>query len=320
MPQVPFRQLPFRRVLVATTVFGALAATSACGGGDSPETASASDPKPLSTASSADASPSASASASPSPSGSPSTSASPSVSGSAGEESADAAAGSGGAGSGSGSGSGSGGAAEDGGGAPEPASAPDFPVPVSVGDATQLITVDSRGSYATVTAWAKGASGWKKQFGTSQGRVGSNGVTPGSSRQQGTWTTPGGTYTITEGFGVQSSGTAMPYTVVDDRHWWVQDPESKFYNQMHTAEGGDFPLTESGERGSEHLVNYPSRYANALVIDFNRWPAVRGRGAGIFLHINGSGATAGCVSVPRATMERIMSWVEPSRHPRIAID
>ncbi|MER5306555.1 hypothetical protein ABT034_01980 [Streptomyces sp. NPDC002773] len=31
-----------------------------------------------------------------------------------------------------------------------------------------------------------------------------------------------------------------------DRHWWVQDPESKFYNRMHTAEGADFPLTESG--------------------------------------------------------------------------
>lgn len=119
---------------------------------------------------------------------------------------------------------------------------------------------------------------------------------------------------------MESSGTAMPYTVVDERHWWVQDPESKFYNQMHTAEGGDFPRTESGERGSEHLVNYPVRYANALVIDFNRGPAVRGRGAGIFLHINGSGATAGCVSVPRATMERSMSWIEPGHHPRIAID
>ncbi|MEU5058533.1 hypothetical protein ACFC18_48295 [Streptomyces sp. NPDC056121] len=44
-----------------------------------------------------------------------------------------------------------------------------------------------------------------------------------------------------------------------------------------------------------------------------------GRGAGIFLHVNGSGATAGCVSVPRATTDRIMSWVQPGAHPRIAI-
>ncbi|MFC9746104.1 L,D-transpeptidase family protein [Streptomyces niveus] len=206
--------------------------------------------------------------------------------------------------------------ADDKGAAP---SKPDFPVPVDVGNATQLITVKASGSYATVTAWAKGASGWKAQFSTASGRVGSNGVTDGATRRQNTYTTPTGTYTMTEGFGVEAGGTAMPYTVVDRTHWWVQDPESKFYNQMHTEAGADFPLTESGERGSEHLINYPTQYAKALVINFNRWPAAPGRGAGIFLHINGSGATAGCVSVPRSTMDRIMGWITPAAHPRIAI-
>ncbi|MFD4650256.1 L,D-transpeptidase family protein [Streptomyces sp. NPDC058441] len=203
--------------------------------------------------------------------------------------------------------------------APAPGSAPDFPVPVEVGNATQVITVKSSGSYATVTAWAKGSAGWKAVLSTSAGRVGSNGVVPGSTRRQSTYTTPSGTYTLTEGFGVEAGGTNMPYTRVDSTQWWVEDPESKFYNSMHTAAGADFPLTESGDRGSEHLVNYPTQYAKALVINFNRWPAVPGRGAGIFLHVNGSGATAGCVSVPRATMDRIMSWVQPGAHPRIAI-
>lgn len=203
--------------------------------------------------------------------------------------------------------------------APAPGSAPDFPVPVEVGNATQVITVKSSGSYATVTAWAKGAAGWKPVVSTSAGRVGSNGVVPGSTRRQSTYTTPSGTYTLTEGFGVEAGGTNMPYTHVDSTQWWVEDPESKFYNSMHTAAGADFPLTESGDRGSEHLINYPTQYAKALVINFNRWPAVPGRGAGIFLHVNGSGATAGCVSVPRATMDRIMSWVQPGAHPRIAI-
>ncbi|MBC9717160.1 L,D-transpeptidase family protein [Streptomyces sp. TRM66268-LWL] len=197
--------------------------------------------------------------------------------------------------------------------------APDFPVPVEVGNATQLITVKSAGSYATVTAWAKGEAGWKSVLSTTAGRVGSNGVVPGATRRQNTYTTPGGTYTLTEGFGVEAGGTSMPYTRVNSTHWWVQDPESKFYNQMHTEAGADFPLTESGERGSEHLVNYPTQYAKALVIDFNRWPATPGRGAGIFLHVNGKGATAGCVSVPRTTMDAIMTWIKPGAHPRIAI-
>ncbi|MEV6106320.1 L,D-transpeptidase family protein [Streptomyces sp. NPDC051940] len=197
--------------------------------------------------------------------------------------------------------------------------APDFPVPVSLGDATQVITVKASGSYATVTAWAKTSAGWKSAITTTAGRVGSNGVVDGATRTQNTYTTPGGTYTITEGFGIESGGTAMPYTRVNDTHWWVQDPESQYYNSMHTAAGADFPLTETGDRGSEHLINYPVQYAKALVINFNRWPAVPGRGAGIFLHVNGSGATAGCVSVPRATMDQIMAWIRPGAHPRIAI-
>ncbi|WP_322974662.1 L,D-transpeptidase family protein [Actinacidiphila epipremni] len=124
---------------------------------------------------------------------------------------------------------------------------------------------------------------------------------------------------MTEGFGVVSSGTAMPYHRVTSADWWVEDPQSRFYNSMHVAQGADFPLTEAGERGSEHLIDHPTQYAEALVIDFNRRPATPGRGAGIFLHVNGAGATAGCVSVPRATMDRIMAWISPSAHPRIAI-
>ncbi|WP_274561534.1 L,D-transpeptidase family protein [Streptomyces spiramyceticus] len=191
-------------------------------------------------------------------------------------------------------------------------------MPVVVGNATQVITVKANGSYATVTAWAKGASGWKAAI-SADGRVGSKGVVDGATRRQSTYTTPSGTYTITEGFGVEAGGTSMPYTQVNSTHWWVQDPESKFYNSMHTEEGADFPLTESGERGSEHLINYPTQYAKALVINFNRWPATPGRGAGIFLHVNGQGATAGCVSVPRVTMDRIMTWINPAAHPRISI-
>ncbi|MGW4872338.1 L,D-transpeptidase family protein [Streptomyces chartreusis] len=309
-----------REALIAAAILSTLTVISACGGQDAQQTAasdSAEAPQsPQDPA--AEASVSASPSASGSPSASPSTSASADASTSPSafaSTSAGDAQGTGQSASGSGSGSGSG----DTGSAAQAPTAPDFPVPVEAGDATQLITVKASGSYATVTAWAKGSSGWKAQFSTSAGRVGSNGVTDGATRRQSTYTTPTGTYTITEGFGHVAGGTAMPYHVVTDDDWWVQDPESKFYNSMHGEAGADFPLTESGDRGSEHLINYPTQYAKALVINFNRWPATPGRGAGIFLHVNGNGATAGCVSVPRATMDRIMSWITPAAHPRIAI-
>ncbi|MEU9648816.1 L,D-transpeptidase family protein [Streptomyces sp. NPDC048110] len=317
--------LPIRRhkLAVAVATCGALLLTTGCGAdeGDAAAEQVAADAGSGSTESGAPAtaSPSASgtASASPSPSATPSDSASPSTGAAASKAGEAGDADDGDTAGGSRSDSGTGTSTQ-----PDPApvaDAPDFPVPVEVGNATQVITVEARGSYATVTAWAKGSAGWKARFSTASGRVGSNGVTNGATRRQGTWTTPTGTYTITEGFGVEASGTSMPYHVVTDDDWWVEDPESKFYNSMHSAQGADFPLTESGDRGSEHLVDYPTQYAEALVINFNRWPATPGRGAGIFLHVNGSGATAGCVSVPRATMDRFMNWIEPSAHPRIAI-
>ncbi|MEV5450025.1 L,D-transpeptidase family protein [Streptomyces sp. NPDC052535] len=317
--------LPIRphKLAVAVATCGALLLTTGCGAdeGDAAAEQVAADAGSGSTESSAPAtaSPSASgtASASPSPSATPSDSASPSTGAAASKAGEAGDADDGDTAGGTRSDSGTGTSTQ-----PDPApvaDAPDFPVPVEVGNATQVITVEARGSYATVTAWAKGSAGWKARFSTASGRVGSNGVTNGATRRQGTWTTPTGTYTITEGFGVEASGTSMPYHVVTDDDWWVEDPESKFYNSMHSAQGADFPLTESGDRGSEHLVDYPTQYAEALVINFNRWPATPGRGAGIFLHVNGSGATAGCVSVPRATMDRFMNWIEPSAHPRIAI-
>ncbi|MEU3680712.1 L,D-transpeptidase family protein [Streptomyces sp. NPDC030592] len=317
--------LPIRphKLAVAVATCGALLLTTGCGAdeGDAAAEQVAADAGSGSTESSAPAtaSPSASgtASASPSPSATPSDSASPSTGAAASKAGEAGDADDGDTAGGTRSDSGTGTSTQ-----PDPApvaDAPDFPVPVEVGNATQVITVEARGSYATVTAWAKGSAGWKARFSTASGRVGSNGVTNGATRRQGTWTTPTGTYTITEGFGVEASGTSMPYHVVTDDDWWVEDPESKFYNSMHSAQGADFPLTESGDRGSEHLVDYPTQYAEALVINFNRWPATPGCGAGIFLHVNGSGATAGCVSVPRATMDRFMNWIEPSAHPRIAI-
>ncbi|WP_052433297.1 L,D-transpeptidase family protein [Streptacidiphilus carbonis] len=197
-----------------------------------------------------------------------------------------------------------------------------FPVAVTVGSATQVITVKASGSYANVTAWQLSNNAWTAVYSTASARIGSKGITNGATRVQDTDTTPTGTYTITQGFGVGANpGTAMPYHQVTTHDWWVEDPTSAYYNQMRTDTLGGFHLTESGVDGSEHLIGYPTQYNNALVINFNMNPAVKGRGAGIFLHDLGpqAGPTAGCVALPAAVMTQIIKWITPSAHPVIAI-
>jgi L,D-peptidoglycan transpeptidase YkuD (ErfK/YbiS/YcfS/YnhG family) len=192
---------------------------------------------------------------------------------------------------------------------------------VSAGNATQIITVSARGSYATVVAWQKTAGVWRAVIQTSAARVGTHGVVPGSMRKQGTGTTPAGTYTMTEAFGIAANpGTRMPYHLVTSDDWWVEDNNSAYYNDMRTASQGGFAVTTAGVNGSEHLVSFTTQYRYVVVIDFNRPPnAVRYRGAGIFLHVNGPGSTAGCVSVPLSTMVAVTRWLDPAQHPRISI-
>ncbi|MFI9101943.1 L,D-transpeptidase family protein [Streptomyces fildesensis] len=199
---------------------------------------------------------------------------------------------------------------------------PRFPVPVTVGSAHQVISVQAHGTYATVIAWQQSGAIWIKRYETSAARVGSHGITNGATRKQGTYTTPTGTYTLTQGFGVAADpGTRMPYHRVTAADWWVEDPDSRYYNSMRQAAQGGFPLTEAGDHGSEHLINYPVQYRNALVINFNTGPAVKGRGAGIFLHALGpkAGPTAGCVAIPQSVLTDVVRWADPAQHPVIAI-
>ena len=65
----------------------------------------------------------------------------------------------------------------------------------------------------------------------------------------------------------------------------------------------------SNENSSERLTDYPGQYDYAVVINFNRWPAIRHRGAGIFLHVRGHGATAGCVAISRKNIRTVLAYL-----------
>ncbi|MFJ6570346.1 L,D-transpeptidase [Streptomyces sp. NPDC091292] len=195
------------------------------------------------------------------------------------------------------------------------------PLPARMADTgggSQLITAQAErtdSTTGTVTWWDLRDGQWVAA-GSAQARFGAKGLTEGGSRQQGTNTTPTGLYDLPFAFGIEPppDGTATPYRPVRETSWWCQDNDSRSYNRWTEPRPADCRATES-----EHLVTYAAQYAHALVIGFNYDRPVRGRGAGIFLHVNGEGATAGCVSVPHEAMRRILTWAHPDRAPHIAI-
>ena len=101
----------------------------------------------------------------------------------------------------------------------------------------------------------------------------------------------------------------------------MQDNRSRFYNELRNKRQGGFRwrLPASDPNSSERLAAYGRQYAWSIVIDFNRPDPVKHRGSGIFLHVNGTGATAGCVSTPKWFMRKAMKQLQPRLNPVIAI-
>ncbi|MER5941898.1 L,D-transpeptidase family protein [Streptomyces sp. NPDC001928] len=202
-----------------------------------------------------------------------------------------------------------------------PGEGPPRPLPARMADTgggTQLITAvahRARSTSGTVTWWDRIDGRWVRA-GSASARFGAKGLVEGTRRKQGTNTTPTGLYGLPYAFGIKAAprGTAYKYRRVHKNSWWCQDNGSRVYNRWTEPRARDCRAAES-----EHLISYGALYAHALVIGFNYERPVKGRGAGIFLHVKGRGATAGCVSVPADAMRRILKWAEPLRRPHIAI-
>ncbi|MEU4875348.1 L,D-transpeptidase family protein [Streptomyces sp. NPDC021608] len=195
------------------------------------------------------------------------------------------------------------------------------PLPATMADTgggAQLITAvapRADGASGTLAWWDLRDGRWTRA-GSAPARFGANGLVEGTARRQGTNTTPTGLYGLPFAFGLRPAprGTTYPYRPVRQDSWWCQDNASAAYNRWTEPRPAHCRAAES-----EHLVTYRTQYAHALVVGFNYDRPVRGRGAGIFLHVDGRGATAGCVSAPQDALRRILAWVRPDRRPHIAI-
>jgi L,D-peptidoglycan transpeptidase YkuD (ErfK/YbiS/YcfS/YnhG family) len=188
---------------------------------------------------------------------------------------------------------------------------------------TQVVTVNrTRGVRARVSLWRLAADGWRRQLTTADGRTGAGGLVDGDRRQQGSGTTPAGTYGLTSTFGTHAADprARLPHHRIRKGDHWVQDNASDHYNPLRNQRQGGFRwwLPSSHPDSSERLTDFPRQYEWSIVTDFNV-EQVRHRGSGIFLHVNGRGATAGCVSAPRRFIRSLVRLLDPARVPVIGI-
>ena len=189
---------------------------------------------------------------------------------------------------------------------------------------SQVVTVDrTRGYHAHLGFWTLQDGRWRQVYDVRDGRIGYGGLARPQHRVQGSGTTPLGTVRLISAFGrhPRSDAWDLPYRRIRRGDYWVEDNRSRFYNRYRNKAQGGFRwwLPSGAVNSSERLLDFPRQYEFSIVTSYNYAAQVRHRGAGIFLHVNGRGATAGCVSAPRSFLTRMMWRLDPARVPVMAV-
>ena len=149
---------------------------------------------------------------------------------------------------------------------------------------SQLVLVSADKTSADIYCYDKGPDGlWKlnNDLGHITGYAGRNGVN--TDKHEGDGCSPAGLFGLGYAFGNSPKPkTGMEYRPITKDTYWIDDPNSKYYNQW--VEGTDGADWTDGEHLSDNVISY----AYAVVIDYNTPPGtVRGKGLGDFLTYRG---------------------------------
>lgn len=98
--------------------------------------------------------------------------------------------------------------------------------------------------------------------------------------------------------------TSLPARAISPQDAWCEDPASRHYNQ---------PVRLDRSRGGDRLTRDDRLYDFIVEIDHNCIPRIAGRGSAVFLHLarDHFGPTAGCVSMTKSAMLRLLRRLGP---------
>lgn len=93
--------------------------------------------------------------------------------------------------------------------------------------------------------------------------------------------------------------TLLPTRPIRPEDAWCEDPHDRHYNR---------PLRLGHDQGGDRLTRDDHLYDFIVEIDHNATPRIAGRGSAVFLHLarRDFSPTAGCVSMTRSSMLRLL--------------
>lgn len=98
--------------------------------------------------------------------------------------------------------------------------------------------------------------------------------------------------------------TFLPVRAIGPEDAWCEDPASRHYNR---------PIRLDPNRSGDRLRRDDHLYDFIVEIDHNSSPRIAGRGSAVFLHLarGNFGPTAGCVSMTKSAMLRLLARLGP---------
>lgn len=172
---------------------------------------------------------------------------------------------------------------------------------------TQAIVVDEKEGFQVTVSYYKlqPDKTWSREFEV-PGIYGRNGGT--DDKREGDGKTPYGTYSFTMAFGIKENpGSILPYHQLKDQDFWIDDPDSVYYNKLVNANE-----TARDWNSGEEMSRQGISYNYGLALNYNE-DCVPGKGSAIFLHCytetNTSGS-AGCIRIPEENMKQLIQTVD----------
>ena len=136
----------------------------------------------------------------------------------------------------------------------------------------------------------------------------------GVVKKEGDGRSPAGLMPLTYAFGkAENAGTKLRYLKLVENTECVDDVNSHHYNKIvNRLQVGIFDW-----KSSEKMAEITPEYDLGVFVAYNSYPAVKGRGSCIFLHIweTPGDATSGCTAMSRENLERIVAWLDPKKTP-----
>lgn len=138
--------------------------------------------------------------------------------------------------------------------------------------------------------------------------LGRSGVKPAADKREGDGASPAGVWPIRRVLYRPDRGpppaTAFDLQPISRHDGWCDDPKDPAYNR---------PVYLPYPASAEHMWLESGVYDIVVILGHNDDPVVPGMGSAIFLHLSTPdySPTQGCVAIPRADLEELLSKARP---------